>query len=77
LFKIRQDDKSYNGVNLISNFRIKSLVSDIKEVVDHYENNGSGDDLRNDRERRFDKHLLHIKHPEPLLNYQRIIGWVK
>ena len=45
LFKIRQDDKSYSGVNLLSNLRIKSLVSDIKEVVDHYETTGLGDDV--------------------------------
>ena len=44
LFKIRQDDKSYNGVNLLSNLRIKSIVSDIKEVVDHYEVLGFGND---------------------------------
>ena len=43
LFKIRQDDKSYSGVNLLSNLRIKSIVSDIKEVVDDYERNGLGD----------------------------------
>ena len=44
LFKIRQDDKSYSGVNLLSNLQIKSIVSDTKEVVDHYETNGLGDD---------------------------------
>ena len=44
MFKIRQEDKSYSGVNLLSNLRIKSLVSDIKEVVDDYEKNGYGDD---------------------------------
>ena len=44
LFKIRQDDKSYSGVNLLSNLRIKSIVSDIKEVIDHYETDGLGDD---------------------------------
>jgi len=37
LFKIRQDDKSYSGVNMLSNLCIKSIVSDIKEVVDDYE----------------------------------------
>ena len=30
LLKIRKDDKSYSGVNLPSNLRIKSIVSDIK-----------------------------------------------
>ena len=47
LFKIRQDDKSYSGVNLLSNLRIKCLVSEIKEVVDHYEYEtmGLGDDV--------------------------------
>jgi len=45
LFKIRQDDKSYNGVNLLSNLCIKSIVSDIKEVVDHYEASELGDDM--------------------------------
>ena len=44
MFKIRQEDKSYSGGNLLSNLRIKSLVSDIKEVVDDYEKNGYGDD---------------------------------
>ena len=44
MFKIRQEDKSYSGVNLLSNLRIKSLVSDIKEVVDDYEKNGYGED---------------------------------
>ena len=45
MFKIRQEDKSYSGVNLLSNLRIKSLVSDIKEVVDDYEKNGYGEDI--------------------------------
>ena len=40
LFKIRQEDKSYSGVNLLSNLVIKSLVSDIKEVVGDYEKHG-------------------------------------
>ena len=44
LFKIRQDDKSFSGVNLLSNLRIKSIVSDIKEVIDDYEVNGFGDE---------------------------------
>ena len=44
MFKIRQEDKSYSGISLLSNLRIKSLVSDIKEVVDDYEKNGFGDD---------------------------------
>jgi len=44
LFKICQDDKSYSGVNLLSNLRMKTIVSDIKEAIDHYETNGLGDD---------------------------------
>ena len=40
LFKIRQEDKSYSGVNLLSNLRTKSLISDSKEVIDEYEKHG-------------------------------------
>jgi len=40
LFKIQQEDKSYSGVNLLSNLRTKSLISDIKEVIDDYEKHG-------------------------------------
>ena len=49
LFKIRQEDKSYSGMNILSNLRIKSLVSDIKEVVDDYESHDMGDDDARDR----------------------------
>ena len=41
-FKLRDEDRSFNGVNCLSNLRIKGLNSDIKKVVDDYKTNGYG-----------------------------------
>ena len=39
-FKLREQDRTFSGTNMLSNQRIKSLNPDIKEVVDDYEDNG-------------------------------------
>ena len=44
-FKVRDEDQLFNGVNCLSNLRIKKLISDIKQVVGEYDINGYGDPL--------------------------------
>ena len=45
LFKLRGEDKSLSGNHALTNLRIKSLTSDVKAVVDDYQQNGFCNDV--------------------------------